>query len=391
MDLNAILAKARKKKLEAEEHDRKKRTDEMRAELDDLSRKAKSADVQNTTYQKDRLEAQKKLGELRTLEKYLDIQEYDEAESSILNELNELEERLQSHKALVDALNRQISSMQVAISSVSSSRTLVAGEPFADDYIMSAYNKSRDSIQQAYDEVKSLKDLLAACGKDLKLIHCHCRIAAGNLRILQDEIDPPATAAEQMVLRRAFGTIGSLVKEYMCGIISALGRDRKEDWVQFVNQARLERDKILAEKTSVLRTNVESAEKFKATPVEPKQEPQINVPFEAINRVKDKKLVFFGGDKEVPLLVDFAKDVLMAKRVTWYESKKNDYDAMMTSISAGGPDIVVMLNLWSSHKFSSPIIAACKKKGIPFVELLSSSREALRDQLISNKGVAVAS
>jgi hypothetical protein len=384
MNLDEVLARARKKKLEAEENDRQKRKDELKRELDDLSRKQRSAEIQNTTFCKERLETQKKLGELRALKDYVEESEFSIAETNLLTDLNDLEVKLQDHKALMDALSQKISSLQTSISNVLNTRTLSSGETTEDNYILSAYNNSRDSIKQAYDEVRALKDLLLSCNGSIKLIHCHCRIAAGNLRVLQDEIEPPATAPEQIVLRRSFGIIGSLTKDYHCGIVTALSKDRKDDWRQYVNQARLERDKLLHETQTIPKVRESQKDEEK-----PKKE-RIEVPLDVLNRVKDKKLVFFGGDKEVQMLVEFAEQDLQAKRVTWYQSKKNDYESLLTSIAANGPDIVVMLNLWSSHKFSSPIIAACKKANIPFVELLSSSREALRDQLANWKASEVA-
>jgi hypothetical protein len=375
MNLEEVLAKARKKKLETEETERTRRSHELKLELAELSRKQKSAEIQNSTYLKDRLETQKKLGELKALKEFVDVQEYDEAETSLLNDLNELEEKLQGHKSLMEGLSQKISSLSLSISSVLNTKTL--SSDFSEDgYITSAYGKSRDSIQQAYDEVKGLKDLLKSCGGNLKLVNCNCRIAAGNLRVLQDEVEPKPTPAEQVLLRRSFGIVGGLTKEYMCGMVMALSRDRKEDWRQYVNQARLERDRWLSSKQSIQQTNQESAE----VKNEVKKE-KLEIHPELASRLAGKKVSFFGGE-EVAALLRFAEEDLGARKAVWYEGKDKGFEALMNSISCGGPDVVVMMNGWSSHGHTKPLVTACKKNDIPIAQLSSSSKDALRDQLM---------
>jgi len=370
MNLEEVLARARKKKLETEEAEREKRSNELKLEIAELSRKQKSAEIQNSTYLKDRLETQKKLGELKALKEFVDVQEYDEAETSLLNDLNSLEEKLQGQKSLLEGLSQKILSLTHSISTVSSARTL--SSDFSEDgYITSAYGKSRDSIQQAYDEVKGLKNLLKSCDGNLKLVNCHCRIAAGNLRILQDMIDPKPTPAEQVLLRRSFGIVGGLTKEYMCGMVVALSRERKEDWRQYVNQARLERDRWLSPKQSAPMVEV---------PNEIKKE-KLEIPPELSSRLMGKKVSFFGGE-EVTALIRFVEEDLGAKKAVWYEGKDKGFEALMNSISCGGPDVVVMMNGWSSHGHTKPLVAACKKNGIPIAQLSSSSKDALRDQLM---------
>lgn len=373
--LEEILAEARKRKVKVAEAERQRRMLEMRAVLDDLRRKKQAADVQDATYTKERLEKQKLLGELRSLKEFVPESDFEEQETQLLSDLNDLEEKLQAHKSLLDALSNQLSSSTVALSNFSSTKPVSALSENESAPLIASYERSRDAVKQAYDEIKGLKALLMSTN-DQKVINCHCRIAAGNLRVLQEELDPAASSSEQIVFRCAFGTVGALAKEFSCGIVTALFRDRRENWRQYVNQARLERDKILSSTQLVKKVTDSSAEKRED------EGPRLVEVTEGVKaRVRGKKIVFFGGDKEVPLLMQFAENELEARRVAWYCSKKNDYDSIVTSISARGPDVVVMLNMWSSHKFSSPVIAACKKAGIPFIELLSSSREALRDQL----------
>lgn len=374
MNLEEVLARARKRKLDTEDAERKRRSHEFKLELDELSRKQKSAEVQNSTYLKDRLETQKKLGELKALKEFVEAQEYDEAETSLLNDLNELEEKLQGQKSLIEGLSQKISSLSTSISSVLTTKTL--SSDFSEDgYITSAYEKSRDSIQQAYDEIKGLKDLLKSCDGNLKLVNCNCRIAAGNLRILQDEVEPKPTPAEQVLLRRSFGIVGGLTKEYMCGMVVALSRDRKEDWRQYVNQARLERDHWLSSKQPAQQTQ-ESAEAKN----EVKKE-RLEIHPELASRIAGKKISFFGGE-EVAALLRFAEEDLGARKAVWYEGKDKGFEALMSSISCGGPDVVVMMNGWSSHGHTKPLVTACKKNGIPIAQLSSSSKNALRDQLM---------
>lgn len=377
MNVDELLELARKKKTESEKAAKQRRVDELAAEYDELKRKLRSAEVQNDTYIKERLATQKKLGEMKGLEQFIDPGDYEAAEESLLDDLNKAEDKLQVQKSLIDGLSQRMSVLSVEMTSVR--QGVPAGEEPLDAYMAAALDKSRDEVKKIYEDVLGLRNLLAGCNKDLRLVNCNCRIASGNLRLMQIEMSPDPSIAEQLVFRRAFGMIGTLTKEYMCGRISALSKEVSEDWRQYVAQARIERDRILSATSELKRTNSDSAT-VRPEKESGRLEKKFNIPEDLLSRTTGIKMSFFGGEK-IAVLANFAEDALKAKKVNWYESVAGDYKSLMSSISCGGPDVIVMMNAWVSHGHSGPIMEACKLRGIPVVQLNSSSKDVLVEGL----------
>jgi len=240
MDIDAILAEAKKKSLS--QKDQETRRQFLVSDLAQREEEKKEAEAQEWALQGSKQDSQRKLGELRGLRSFIDQSKFKDAEAELIQDINALEVKLGEKKSLICSLSKKICALSAEISSMKRPKT---SDPSAC-YMESLVANARVEIRDAYEQVKGLKELLASCGDNKRLINCHCKIVAGGLRALQDGIRPTPSPAEQILLRKCFGMIASLTKLHMCGIVKALYRDRKEDWNQYVQDAREEVEDILS-------------------------------------------------------------------------------------------------------------------------------------------------